>query len=195
MSRGQCQNTFNIMTEIEKIDRVLDLIVKCEQPPKRSALDVANEIDCRLTTKESIEILDNLYRDGYIIKEIQANEIAYYFSSFKGRLFLMNGGYQKEKQRQKIESIKNKSITGINIFIAIIVAFLTYLDYKATDKANDNRETELKLKSEIESLKKELNSLNIKIDTPSGHSLQLRPQSPNKVDGLGPAGESLAPKP
>ena len=147
------------MTEIEKIDKVLDLILKCEQPPKRSASDVADEIDFNLTTKESIEILDKLYKDGFVIKEIQASEIAYYFSSFEGRLFLMNGGYKKQKERQKFESYKNKSITGINIIIAISVAILTFYNYKATDKANDNREMELKLKSEIKTLKEKVDSL------------------------------------
>ena len=147
------------MTEIEKIDKVLDLIVKCEKPPKRSAYEVADEIEINLTTKESIEILDKLTKDGFVIREIQASEIAYYFSSFEGRLFLMNGAYKKQNEKEKFESCKNKTLTGVNILIAIAVAILTYFNYVATDKANDNRETELKYKTEIKALKKEINLL------------------------------------
>ena len=52
------------MTEIDKIDRVLKFILNAEQPPKRTALEITNELDFLITTKESIEILDKLVKDG-----------------------------------------------------------------------------------------------------------------------------------
>jgi len=150
------------MTEIEKIDKVLEFILKCEQPPKRSASEVAKEIDCFITTKESIEILDKLFKDGFVIKEIQSLDgTAYYFSSFEGRLFLMNGGYKKQIESQKNETNKNKSITITNIVISLAVVFVSVLNYIATDKANDNRDNELNYKLKIKTLNIKIDSLKI----------------------------------
>ena len=42
------------MTEIYKIDRVLKFILNAEEPPKRTALEITNELELEITTKESI---------------------------------------------------------------------------------------------------------------------------------------------
>ena len=33
------------MTELTKIDKVLKLIIECQQPPKRKATEIVNELD------------------------------------------------------------------------------------------------------------------------------------------------------
>ena len=58
------------MTQLQKIDKILRLVVECEQPPKRTQAEIAKELDFQLSTKELIEILDKLTKDGFVIREI-----------------------------------------------------------------------------------------------------------------------------
>ena len=147
------------MTELYKIDKILKFVIGCEQPPKRTATEITNELDIKLSTKEIIEILDKLTKDSFVIREIQDNDIAYYFSSFEGRLFFKNGGYSKSASAQKIKTIANKFIIAINIINIFAIIGLTFLNYKATDKANDNKEEVTKLNSTIHHLTKSKDSL------------------------------------
>ena len=147
------------MTELTKIDKVLKLIIECQQPPKRKATEIVNELDFELTTKESIEILDKLAKDGYVIREIQADNTAYYFSSFEGRLFLINGGYSQSSLDIKLRNRHNKLMTIITITNIVAIIILTFLNYRATDKANDNKIEVIQLNSTITNLKKSNDSL------------------------------------
>ena len=142
------------MTEIDKIDRVLKFILNAEEPPKRTALEITNELELEITTKESIEILDKLTKDGYVIREIQDNGIAFYFSSFEGRLFFLNGGYFRDHKSKSSKIRKDNSITMVTIVTTVAMVFISYLNFKATDKANDNKEEVSKLNSKIEILTK-----------------------------------------
>ena len=147
------------MTELTKIDKVLKLIIECQQPPKRKATEIVNELDFELTTKESIEILDKLAKDGYVIREIQADNTAYYFSSFEGRLFLINGGYSQSSLDIKLRNRHNKLMTIITITNIVAIIILTFLNYRATDKANDNKIEVIQLNSTITNLNKSNDSL------------------------------------
>ncbi|MDP4285973.1 MAG: hypothetical protein Q8891_16285 [Bacteroidota bacterium] len=147
------------MTELTKIDKVLKLIIECQHPPKRKATEIVNELDFELTTKESIEILDKLVKDGYVIREIQADNTAYYFSSFEGRLFLINGGYSQSFLDIKSRNRHNKLMTIITITNIVAIIILTFLNYRATDKANDNKIQVIQLNSTITNLKKSNDSL------------------------------------
>ena len=140
------------MTNIEKIDKVLDLIIKCEQPPKMNSTQIKEKLRIEISTKELIEILDKLDKDKYVIKEIQGDNIAYYFSSFEGRLFLQTGGYKSLLKSNLIKSRNNRIMTIITITNLIAIIVLTFLNYRATDKANDNKEEILKLNTKIKSL-------------------------------------------
>jgi len=144
------------MTELDKIDRVLKFIINCEQPPKRNATEITKELDFNLSTKETIEILDKLTKDNYVIREIQDDDIAYYFSSFEGRLFLKEGGYSSRYTNQRRKSISIATMTVTN---AVIIIILTFLNYRATDKANHNKEEVAKLNSTIQHLTKSKDSL------------------------------------
>jgi len=147
------------MTEFDKIDKVLRFVIDCEQPPKRKATEIANELNFKLTTKETIEILDKLTKDGFVIKEIQSDDFAYYFSSFEGRLFFKNGGYSKLHLQKKIKTIANKFIIILNTINIVAIIYLTFLNYRATDKANDNKEEVSKLNSTIKHLTNSNDSL------------------------------------
>jgi|GEM_PF-1980202 len=147
------------MTEFKKIDKVLQFVIDCEEPPRRSATEIAKEIELKITTKETIEILDKLTKDSFVIKQIFPGDIAYYFSSFEGRLFLNNGGYSKSASAKKIKTIANKFIIAINIINIFAIISLTFLNYRATDKANDNKEQFFKLNNSIQHLTKSNDSL------------------------------------
>lgn len=140
------------MTELEKIDKILKLIVDCEQPPKRKQTEIVKEIDFNLSTKELIEILDKLTNDKFVIREIQTDEIAHYFSSFEGRLFSKSGGYNSQQRIKKRKGLYNTSMAILTITNIVVIVVLTYLSYKATERANDNKEEVDKLHTKIEIL-------------------------------------------
>src|ERR1039457_6898931 len=84
------------LDNIAKIDLILNLIIKCDKPPRLSDGDIHEQlkkINIDISSKEIIEILDKLVKDGFVIKDIQHSSIpgslndnvAYYFSSFEGR--------------------------------------------------------------------------------------------------------------
>ena len=147
------------MTEFKKIDKVLQFVINCEEPPRRSATEIANEIELQITTKETIEILDKLTKDGFVIKEIHADNIAYYFSSFEGRLFFLNGGYISQNKSNQRKDNKDKFITNMTVTNIFIIIILTFLNYRATDKANDNKEQVFKLNNSIQDLTNSNDSL------------------------------------
>ena len=147
------------MTEIDKIDRVLELIIKAEEPPKRKATEITKELNFEITTKESIEILEKLTIDGYVIREIQEGAIAFYFSSFEGRLFFRNGGYNSKYKSLRRKKRYEKLIAAITITNIVAIIILTFLNYRATDKSNDNKEEVKELKKTIKHLQKSKDSL------------------------------------
>ena len=110
------------MTEIDKIDRVLKFILNAEEPPKRTAIEITNDLE--KTTKESIEILDKLTKDGYVMRKIQNNGIAFYFSSFKGHLFFLNGGYSHDHKSKRSKIRKDNSITMVTIVTTVAMVFI-----------------------------------------------------------------------
>jgi len=149
------------MNSIDKIDEVLKFIIQCENPPKINFVDIyklfnANKID--LSAKENIEIADKLVKDKYVIKEIENNKI-YYYSSFEGRLFFQKGGYKSQYKYHKRKRIYDISMTVITIINIFAIIALTFLIYRATNKANDNRDENNKLNSKIEHLTKSRDSL------------------------------------
>jgi len=162
---GQLKKTNN-MTEFDKIDRVLKIILNCEKPPRITDVEIDEEIKKQkiiISTKERIEIIDKLIKDGFIIKEIidELNRfyINYYFSSFEGRLFLLKGGYSSQYLRQKWKHRKDIFMISINVINIILIIILTFYIYRATDKANDNKIESLKLNSKIDILTKSNDSL------------------------------------
>lgn len=74
---------------------------------------------------------------------------AYYFSSFEGLFFLKNGAYSKSIHAQKVKTIANKFIIVLNINNAFAIIWLTFLNYRSTEKLNDNKVEVKKLDSII----------------------------------------------
>nr|WP_294898136.1 hypothetical protein [uncultured Pedobacter sp.] len=81
----------------------------------------------------------------------------------RGLFFLKNGGFtstKKAETRKHRLSIAKEIMTYTSTFAIIIIS---YFNYTATDKANDNKEVTKKLNFTIDSLKKSNDILNTKL--------------------------------
>ena len=151
------------MSNFDKIDKVLEIILNCQTPPRISLVEIIAELKKQkldISTNELIGILHKLEKDDFIKAEISdSNNICYYFSTFSGRFFRENGGYKHENKRKKQREKVNTLITITTIINIVAMTIFTWMNYRATDKANDNKEELKILNSKIERLTKTNDSL------------------------------------
>jgi len=152
------------MTNIEKIDTILNIVLNCEKQTIMSHYDISTELKSLkidISNKEVYEILHKLEKDDFIKSEINEhlNRLIYYSSTFGGRFFRDNGGYKSQQKSYKRKIIKDKFIITINVINIFAIIILTFFIYRATDKANDNKEEVKILNSKIERLTKTNDSL------------------------------------
>lgn len=95
------------LTPIEKIDQTLNFILNANKPPFVTFSEILDSIQLKFKcdSKELIEILHTLEKDGHIFSEVRdSNSIREYKSTFYGRMFAANDGYRGVISRQSAES-------------------------------------------------------------------------------------------
>ena len=93
----------------------------------------------------------------------------------KGRVFFtQTGGYNKKESSKKVSLIYTKFKIALTAIASLAIISLTYLNYKATDKANDNTAMEDSLKSTINTKNQTIKSLTHQVES-------LKNESSNKV--------------
>lgn len=137
------------MKQAKKIDKVLEYVVN--HPDVRLTREQVQKGLNFDNTKELVEILNKLAADRLALKQTK-NNVATYVSTFDGRIFFENGGYKKFFGKEKRKSTKDKFMSGLYVVNILAIIILTYLNYKATDKANERH-------AEVQNLKKQISTL------------------------------------
>lgn len=94
---GFLETNLRDILPFKKIDDVLRYLLNADNPPFRLFSEIQKGVNWEAETKELMEILDKLERDGYIRTEIGSDSIKRYYSTFDGRFFMtQSDGYMKK---------------------------------------------------------------------------------------------------
>ena len=96
------------LTPVQKLDEVLLHLNTSDKPPKRTSLEIQNELKAKgivIETKELFEMLYKLQEDKHCYIEMGFGNIAYYWSTFSGQLIGKKGGYEKQEKRKHYREV------------------------------------------------------------------------------------------
>lgn len=92
----------------KKLDVVLQYILDANKPPFRRISEIQKQINFESDSKELIEILDKLVKDGYVKEDPDVNNGSRYLSTFEGRIFMAeHGGYIKMIENDYLKTIRD----------------------------------------------------------------------------------------
>lgn len=115
------------LNPIEKLDKFLTYFMEMGLTEDGRTSRLSNEIHQETGSgdvKEMFEILHKLQSDGYISsirRDYHGKSVAFYSSTFDGRLFYLNGGYDAksfadaanaEEQRLEIARLRNVNVSN-----------------------------------------------------------------------------------